>query len=48
MLRSGGAIVGNGAGYSPEEAIEVALALRAEKRAHASPAPPYTEEGQTR
>ena len=48
MLRSGGAIVGNGAGYSPEEAIEVALALRAETRAHASAAPPYAEAGQSR
>ena len=48
MLRSGGVIVGNGAGYSPDEAIEVALALHAEQTAHASPAPPYTEAGQAR
>ena len=48
MLRSGDAIVGNGAGYTPEEAIEVALALRSERDARTSAAPPYTEAGQTR
>ena len=48
MLRSGGAIVGNGAGYSPEEAIEVALALCAAKKADAAPALPCTEARQAR
>jgi len=33
VLRSGGAIAGNGAGYSPEEAIRVAVDLLRERSA---------------